>query len=183
MSRMRNTIAAKKPTPIRKAGRRRNAEPAGWSVLRAELDTSPPAAVRLYEAVAAGTNEFVLTSHDGAVAAHVRLRLSDLATTHHEIGGRAFRVDWSTAALERQGRTASLSRTEIRLLAVLLAEQGGVLSRSELIERVWPQGELLGSERESALNVYICCLRKRLAAIGVHRGIETVRGAGYRLLP
>ena len=40
----------------------------------------------------------------------------------------------------------------------------------------------LPSERENALAVYVCTLRKRLAAIGLGQALQTVRGVGYRLV-
>jgi DNA-binding response OmpR family regulator len=142
-----------------------------------------PGAGRLFEAVAAGSNDFLLTSSDGSVAARVRLRLADAATTSHEIGGRAFTVDWPSGNAERRGRRVALSRTELRLLAALLQDQGGVVSRSELMDRLWPDDELSGEARENALAVYVGCLRNRLAALGLSPAIEAVRAKGYRLVP
>ena len=155
---------------------------ASSSTLQAELETSVPGAGRLSEAVAAGGNEFVLTSPDGRVAAHVRLRLAKAATTSHQIAGRTFAVDWPAASAARRGRRVVLSRTELRLLATLLQDQGRILSRAELIERLWPDDELSGEAREKALCVYLGCLRKRLAALGVSPAIELIRSTGCRLM-
>jgi DNA-binding response OmpR family regulator len=72
-----------------------------------------------------------------------------------------------------------LSRTELRLLAALLEGEGQVMSRADLIRRVWPGDELELADRENALGVYVCSLRKRLSMIGVGSALVTVRYVGY----
>ena len=125
--------------------------------------------------------DFVLTSGDGRLSAKVRLRLAGSGRTPHTIGGRSIFVDWSISAVEHGRSRATLSRTELRLLAALIDAGSRAMARSELIERVWPHNELPLEDRENALAVYVCCLRKRLAAVGVADAITTVRGVGYRL--
>ncbi|MGV2686117.1 DNA-binding response regulator, partial [Clostridium perfringens] len=36
---------------------------------------------------------------------------------------------------------------------------------------------------DNTLNVYITRVRKKLAALGIEDGLQTVRGRGYRLVP
>lgn len=73
----------------------------------------------------------------------------------------------------------TLSSREFDLLRHLAARSEAVVPRAELLDGVW------GAEAdvaENSLDVYIGYVRRRLAA---HRGapvIETVRGAGYRLV-
>jgi DNA-binding winged helix-turn-helix (wHTH) protein len=69
----------------------------------------------------------------------------------------------------------------LRLLAALFDGAGKPVSRKELIARVWPSDDMPATERENALAVYVCSLRKRLAAIGAASALVTVRGHGYRL--
>lgn len=150
-------------------------------ILDAIVETTETANARIMKALAAGDTEFVLTSGDGKLSVKVSLRLPGAGRTVHVIAGQSVFVDWSDSAVENGRARQTLSRTELRLFAALLDGRGRTMTRSELIERVWPGNELPFEGRENALAVYVCCLRKRLAAIGVAKAIDTVRGTGYRL--
>ncbi|MFF6785555.1 winged helix-turn-helix domain-containing protein [Streptomyces sp. NPDC012510] len=73
------------------------------------------------------------------------------------------------------GEPLSLTAKEFDLLALLAAEQGAVLTREQIIERVWDEN-WFGSTR--TLDVHVGTLRTKL---GDKRWIETVRGVGFRL--
>lgn len=147
----------------------------------AVVETSGAAGRRLVDALAEGTRDFVLSATDGSISIRVRLRHAGAAKTRHSVAGRLLTADWSNAAIEHDGFRVRLSRTELRLLATLLESGSVPLSRAELIERVWPNDELPDAERENAIAVYICSLRKRLNAIGLSGAIVTMRGVGYHL--
>ena len=73
-------------------------------------------------------------------------------------------------------RRVELTYKEFLLLQLLLENQGMVLTREVLMDKVWD----LGAERENrTLDVHIRTLRVKLGEAG--KGIETVRGVGYRL--
>jgi DNA-binding response OmpR family regulator len=72
-----------------------------------------------------------------------------------------------------------LTVTEFRLLSELAAVPGRVLSRPELLERVWEHG-FFGDER--LVDVHIRRLRTKVELDpGAPRLVVTVRGLGYRL--
>ena len=71
-----------------------------------------------------------------------------------------------------------LTRTEYRLLALLVLHPRRVLSRSFIYEHVW--GYDFGGA-SNALRVYVGYLRRKLAAAGAPVTIRTVRGVGYAL--
>ena len=72
-----------------------------------------------------------------------------------------------------------LTVTEFRLLCELAAVPGRVLSRPELLERVWEHG-FFGDER--LVDVHIRRLRTKVEVDpGAPRLVVTVRGLGYRL--
>jgi DNA-binding response OmpR family regulator len=74
-----------------------------------------------------------------------------------------------------------LTVTEFRLLSELAAAPGRVLSRQELLERVWQHG-FFGDER--IVDVHVRRLRtKDELDPGAPRLVVTVRGLGYRLDP
>ena len=75
------------------------------------------------------------------------------------------------------GEEIALTYKEFLLLRMLAENQGIVMSREVLLDRIWG----LGSERENrTLDVHIRTLRVKLGEAG--RLIQTVRGIGYRLL-
>ena len=85
-------------------------------------------------------------------------------------------LDRDAMTCRRGEREIALSRTEFQLLELLLANQGKVLSRDVIFDRVW--GYDFGPDSNS-LDVYIGYLRRKLEAAGEPRIIHTVRGVGY----
>lgn len=74
------------------------------------------------------------------------------------------------------GKPIQLTYKEFLLLCTLLENQGRVLTREVLMDKVWG----LGAERENrTLDVHIRTLRQKLGPAGSR--IQTVRGVGYRL--
>lgn len=74
-----------------------------------------------------------------------------------------------------------LSLEQYRLLAHLYENRGSVVSRDEIINRVWPSENAAGVSEE-ALDALVRRVRDRLAQAGASRGyIVTVRGHGFRL--
>ncbi len=75
------------------------------------------------------------------------------------------------------GEAVELTGREFDLLAALLSHAGVVLSRDRLLELVWG-GEFAGGTR--TVDVHVAQLRAKLDRPGL---IETVRGAGYKVVP
>lgn len=71
--------------------------------------------------------------------------------------------------------SVDLSPTEFRLLHVLAANAGRVLTREQLLDRVWGLGDGVES---TTLETYVSYLRKKL---GPDLHLRTVRGVGYKL--
>ncbi len=158
-------------------------EPRGATqTLGVRIETSAAMASRILQLLRQGVGDFVLASNDGRFRARIRLTPEETATTEHFIGNQRILIDWSRGTVEDATRRTPLSRTELRLLAALLDGAGKVHSRRTLIERVWPGDARREVDRENALAVYICALRKRLATVGAGAALQTGRGAGYRLM-
>src|SRR6266568_8042999 len=85
-------------------------------------------------------------------------------------------IDRDAMTCRRGAREIQLSRTEYQLLELLTANQGKVLSRDVIFDKVW--GYDFGPESNS-LDVYVGYLRRKLEADGEPRIIHTVRGVGY----
>ena len=73
----------------------------------------------------------------------------------------------------------AFSQKEFALLEYLLRRTGEVVSRTEIAEHVW---DLHFDPMSNTIDVYINFLRKKLLEKQVTFKIETVRGAGYRLV-
>jgi two-component system response regulator MprA len=78
----------------------------------------------------------------------------------------------------RGERTFELTKTEFDLLELLLRNQGIVLAREVIYDRIWGYDFGVGSK---SLDVYIGYLRRKTEAAGEPRLIHTVRGVGYTL--
>ena len=88
------------------------------------------------------------------------------------------RVDPATHAVRSGDASASLTPTEFRLLAALVARPGEVLRRHELVAAAWPEGAIV---HDNTLDTYVGRLRRKLREVDAAEGIETARGVGYRL--
>lgn len=150
--------------------------------LEARINASAAASGRILRALHGGCGTFVLTAVDGQMSARVQLTVVNTAAaeTEYKLGSTRVTIDWSRSTVANGARRVSLSRTELRLFAALLGGEGHALSRAELISRVWPDDALPDADRENALAVYMCSLRKRLTSIGAGDALQTVRGLGYR---
>jgi two-component system, OmpR family, response regulator PrrA len=72
----------------------------------------------------------------------------------------------------------TLTRREFELLAVLARNAGIVLTRSQLLERVWGYDF---DVRTDAVDTFVSYLRRKLESGGRARVIHTVRGVGFVL--
>lgn len=150
--------------------------------LEARIDASAVASARILRALYGGCGTFVLSAVDGQMSARVQLTIVNtaVAETEYSLGSARVTVDWSRSTVANGSKRVSLSRTELRLFAALLGGEGHALARSDLIGRVWADDTLPDADRENALAVYMCSLRKRLTSIGAGDALQTVRGVGYR---
>lgn len=87
-------------------------------------------------------------------------------------------LDRNAHRVTRAGREISLGPTEYRLLEALLESTGRVLSRAQLIDRVWGNTAEID---ERTIDVHIGRLRKALIRGNEYDPVRTVRGAGYVL--
>jgi len=83
------------------------------------------------------------------------------------------RLDISARRAGVGDRIVDLTAREFALLEFLMRNPGQVLSRTEILQRVWGRSIEPGS---NVVNVYINSLRRKLGATA----IESIRGIGYR---
>jgi len=86
-----------------------------------------------------------------------------------------------SGVVRRAGEQIHLTKTEFRLLCELAANAGKVLSREQLLDRVWGYG-YFGDGR--LVDVHIRRLRSKIEPDAADpRFVVTVRGLGYKLEP
>lgn len=87
-------------------------------------------------------------------------------------------LDSETHRVTRAGKAIKLGPTEFRLLATLMEKPGRVLSRDQLLDRVWGRDIYVETR---TVDVHIGRLRKALCTDGGDDILRTVRGTGYAL--
>jgi two-component system response regulator MprA len=87
-------------------------------------------------------------------------------------------LDPTTHSLNGADGPVPLTPTEYRLLAAVLARQGAVVRRAELVQVAWTDG---ASVADNTLDAFISRLRAKLKGAGRPEQIANVRGIGYRL--
>ena len=106
--------------------------------------------------------------------ARVRVRLREKGTpTPVQVEVAGVRLDLRARKVHVVGREVELSAREFTLLETFLSHPDQVLSREQLLSRVWGYDFEGGS---NVVDVYVGYLRRKLGA----ESIETVRGMGYR---
>ena len=98
---------------------------------------------------------------DGAAGEQTQLRVGDVSLD--------LRTRWASVG----GETVELSAREFELLRTFLQHPEQVLSREQLLARVWGYDYDPGS---NVVDVYVGYLRKKMGS----EKFETVRGVGYR---
>jgi DNA-binding response OmpR family regulator len=98
-----------------------------------------------------------------------------------EIEIEELRLDPRNVQAYVDGASAELTPTEFRLLYALALERGRVLTRDELLQRVWGRR---ASHRDRTVDVFVRKLREKVDARAArHTFIQTRYGVGYKLDP
>ncbi|WP_377274445.1 response regulator transcription factor [Peterkaempfera sp. SMS 1(5)a] len=87
-------------------------------------------------------------------------------------------IDPSARRVLLHGTELSLTRREFALLEVLARNAGIVLTRDQLLDRVWGYDF---DVRNDAVDTFVSYLRRKLEADGLPRMLHTVRGVGFVL--
>lgn len=85
-------------------------------------------------------------------------------------------LDVRSRRVTRAGEEHDLTTREFGILEFLMRHPGQVVSREQLLSRVWSYDH---DPQSNVVDVYIRYLRSKLGS----EVIETVRGVGYRMLP
>jgi len=92
-----------------------------------------------------------------------------------------FEVDLDRSELRKQGLRVRLQEQPFQVLAALLSSPGEVVTREELIHRLWPDGTVVDFDR--GLNAAVTRLRQALSdSAETPRYVETLPRRGYRFI-
>jgi two-component system response regulator MprA len=124
----------------------------------------------------AGADDYLVKPFDvNELSARVRAMLRRNAPTPQEqLAFADVALELETGTARRAGKDLELTRREAELLALLLRNARGVVTRELALEEVW------GGEGEVTMNAvdrYVAYLRRKL---GEPPLIHTVRGIGFR---
>ena len=98
-----------------------------------------------------------------------------------EIDVEELRLDPRNVQAYVDGESAELTPTEFRLIYALALERGRVLTRDELLQRVWGRR---ASHRDRTVDVFVRKLREKIDARSSRNTfIQTRYGVGYKLDP
>ncbi|MEO8043038.1 MAG: winged helix-turn-helix domain-containing protein, partial [Acidobacteriota bacterium] len=87
-----------------------------------------------------------------------------------------FRLDAAKRVLWFENEPVNLALKQIEMLCVLTENAGEVITKDELLDRVWSESFV----EESNLSRHVYVLRKELKRLGADGLIETVPRRGYR---
>ena len=122
-----------------------------------------------------GADDYITKSFSLAVLrARVNTQLRRKTPQQTAVCLGRYRFDFQRMKFYADGRLVELSKTEQKLLRILVENRGITLSRGTLVDRVWTDGAEYVDE--NALSVTVKRLRDKL---GAKDDIKTVYGRGY----
>jgi len=95
--------------------------------------------------------------------------------------GEDFELDLKTYKLRRAGRLVKLERIPLEILLLLLEHKGQLVSREQIVERIWGKGVFL--DTDNSINGAIRKIRQVLRDNPEQPDfVQTVTGRGYRFI-
>jgi len=113
------------------------------------------------------------------IGAHLR-RYPDPATGAAKYAFDDVEIDFTQRTVSRAGRPVKLTAKEFDLLRILIRRRGHVVSRDDLLDRVWASEEYPTTR---TVDMHVLALRRKVEADPANpKHILTVHGEGYRFV-
>jgi DNA-binding response OmpR family regulator len=91
----------------------------------------------------------------------------------------ALTLDPATRRVTREDQEITLTTREFALLEYLMRHRDEVVTKTELLDHVWDAG---ADTDPNVVEVYVGYLRRKIDQPYGTKSLQTVRGAGYRLM-
>lgn len=131
-------------------------------------------------AMTMGGDDFIAKPFDAAVLmAKIQAMLRrtyDFTSAVTVLSHRGAFLDTGENSLTYGEEKIALTKNEYRILLCLMENKGKVVSRDQLMEKLWESDDFVD---ENALTVNVGRLRKKLEAAGLNNFITTKFGVGY----
>lgn len=133
-------------------------------------------------AMSRGGDDFIAKPFDldvlvAKVQAMIR-RAYAFGTSGNLMEHRGAVLNLGNSTLTWEDQTLELTKNEFRILQILFENEGKVVSRDAIMNRLWENDSFVD---DNTLTVNITRLRKKLEAAGLKDFIMTKKGLGYRI--
>ena len=129
-----------------------------------------------------GGDEFIEKPFDlGVVTAKIQAvlrRVYSLQGAVNIMDYQGLLLNLGDATVTFQGEKLELTKIEFRILQILMENAEKIVSRDEIIARLWESDEFID---DNTLTVNVARLRKKLESLGAKDLIRTKKGVGYFL--
>lgn len=127
-----------------------------------------------------GADDYIIKPYNPAILlAHIQslLRRTQSLDTHSTLTHRGVVLDLARAQVSYEQATAELTRNEVKILNLLMAHRGAIVSRQDLMVDLWQSDAFID---DNTLTVNVNRLRKHLTSLGVPDDfLLTRRAQGY----
>jgi len=129
-----------------------------------------------------GGDDFIVKPFDlNVLTAKIGALLRRTYSFHGQVNVLEYKgvvLNLSDTTLVYQGNKIELTKNDYRILQLLMENQGRVVSREEIMQRLWENDQFID---DNTLTVNMARLRKKLSEAGLKDFIATKKGLGYIL--
>lgn len=138
--------------------------------------------MNIVTAINMGGDDFIAKPFDlGVLTAKVQAMLRrsyDFAGSSRVLSAGELMLNLTEGKAYCKGSQVELTRNELKILQMLMENRPGVVSRDDLMTRLWESDAFVD---ENTLAVNVARLRKKLSSIGADGMIQTRKGMGYSI--